>query len=166
MIYDSFRYQGERDSKKKRNIQEAVEFILDKNYGETLTHDELGHILGYNVENEEELKKYKSVMSRIKNFLINYGYVLKGISGIGYYILKPTQVSKHCYRTYIKKAGNLYEKSSYILDKTKKENMDEVRLEEIKNIMQLNQQLIDNAWKTVRESAYYSRKDFYDSLED
>ena len=163
---NDFRYQGEYDSKKKQNIQETVEFILNKNYGTTIIHEELAGILGYNMENEDEFKKYKSVMARIKNFILQYGYVLKGISGIGYYILKPTQVSNHCYRTYVKKASRLYDKSAYILDKTDKSNMDDFRLEEIENMMKLNKQLIDNSWNTIKASPYYSRKEYYNSLQD
>ena len=163
---NNFRYQGEYESKKKQNIQETVEFILSKNYGSTLMHGELAHLLGYNIEDEEELKKYQSIMGRIKNFVLDYGYVLKGISGIGFYILKPSQVSKHCYRTYVKRAGRMYDKSAYILGRTEKENLDADRLEEIKNMIDLNKQLIDVAWNTVKESAYFSRKDYYDSLED
>ena len=101
---EDFRYQGEYESKKKQNIQEAVEYILAKNYGSTILHQELAKILGYNIDDEDEFKKYKSVMGRIKNFVLQYGYVLKGISGVGFYILKPTQVSNHCYRTYVKKS--------------------------------------------------------------
>ena len=162
----NFRYEGERESKKKQNIQETVEFILNKDYGMTVTHDELGELLGYNINDEDENKKYKSTMSRVKNFLLDYGYVLKSISGVGFYILKPTQVSKHCYRTYIKRAGNIYDKSYYILTRTDKTNMNQERTEEIQNIMNLNRQLIDNAWNTVKESAYFSRKDYYDSIKD
>ena len=166
MNFNNYRYQGEYESKKRHNIQLAVEFILEKNYGSTIGHIELANILQYNIDDEEEFKKYKSTMARVKNFLLDYGYVLKGVSGIGYYILKPTQVSSHCYRTYVKKASRLYDKSAYVLDKTDKTEMNENRLEEIKNMIDLNKQLIDNAWKTVIESPYYSRKDYYDSLED
>ena len=153
-------------NKKKQNIQQAIEYILDKNYGSTITHNELSKILQYNIEYEEELKKYKSVMARIKNFILQYGYVLKSVSGIGYYILKPSQVSSHCYRTYVKSAGRMYDKSEFILEHTDKQELNEVRQEEIKNMMALNKKLIENAWNTVKESAYYSRKNYYDSLED
>lgn len=162
----NFRYEGERDSKKKQNIQQAIEYILDKNYGSTIAHNELSRILQYNIEYEEEFKKYKSVMARIKNFILQYGYVLKSVSGIGYYILKPSQISSHCYRTYVKSAGRMYDKSEFILEHTDKEELNEVRQEEIKNMMVLNKKLIENAWNTVKESAYYSRKNYYDSLED
>ena len=44
--------------------------------------------------------------------------------------------------------------------------MNEVRRQEIQNMMDLNKKLIENAWSTIKESAYYSRKDYYNSLED
>ena len=165
-MYNDYRYQGEYDSKKRQNIQIVVEFILEKNYGSTISHTELANMLGYNIDDEIEFKKYKSIMARIRNFLLDYGYVLKSISGIGYYILKPTQVSNHCYRTYVKRASRLYDKSAHILDRTDKTEMNETRLEEIKNMMELNKQLINNTWQTIVESPYYSRKEYYDSLED
>ena len=161
-----FRYAGIYESKKKQNIQEIVEYILSKKYGETLFHDDLSKRLGYVISNEEEKKKYSSTMSRVKNFLIQYGYVLKGISGIGYYILKPSQISKHCFRVYIKSASKLYNKSAYVLDKTDKTDLDNNRTEEMQNMIILNKQLIENAAKTIEESAYYSRKEYYDSLEE
>jgi hypothetical protein len=105
-------------------------------------------------------------MGRIKNFLLQYGFVLKGISWIGYYILKPSQVSKHCYRTYIKSASRLFDKSAYVLDRTEKVQLNDDRLEEINNMISLNQQLISNMRNTIQESAYYSRMDYYDSLEE
>ena len=162
----NFRYNGERESKKKQNIQETVEYILAKNYGDTLTHNELIRILGYNINNEDEFKKYKSIMNRIKNFILQYGYVLKGISGIGYYILKPSQVTRHCYKTYVKKSQRMLDKSEFILEHTDKTEMEDIRKEEINNMMTLNQQLIDNMWNTIQESVYHSRLNYYESLGD
>lgn len=162
----NFRYEGEYESQKKQHKQETIEYILDKDYGTTLTYSELGKILHYNINDEEEFKKYRSMMGIIKNFLLQYGYVLKGIGGIGYYILKPTQISQHCFRTYIKSASRLYDKSAYVLDRADKTQMNEIRLEEINNMMTLNKKLIDETDKMIIESPYYSRKDYYDSLED
>ena len=106
------------------------------------------------------------MMQVIKNYLIEKGYILKSISGLGYYILKPSQVSKHCYRTYILKAGRTFDKSEFVLDHVDKTELNDIRLEEINNIMELNKQLIDNTWKSIKESTYYSRKDAYDNSED
>ena len=161
-----FRYQGEYESKKKQNIQEAIEFILEKNYGVTIGHIQLAKLLGYNIDDEVEIKKYRSVMARVKKFVLKYGYVLKGISGVGYYILKPTQVSSYCYRTYVKRASKLYDKSAYVLDMTDQSEMSEIRKQEIQNMINLNKQLIDKTFETIKESPYYSRKTYYDSLED
>lgn len=161
----NFRYQGEYESKKKQNIQEAIEYILDKDYGSTLLHQDLARILQYNIDDEDEFQKYKSVMSRVKNFLLKYGYVLKGISGVGFYILKPEQISGHCYRTYVKKAARLYDKSDYILHNVDKGKLNTVRIQELQDMIDLNKELIENAWNTVKESPYYSRMDYYNSLE-
>ena len=149
----NFRYTGERESRKKQNIQEVVEYILGMNYGQTIFHTDLSKILGYNIEDENEEKKYRIIMQRVKNFILEYGYVLKGINGVGYYILKPSQISKHCYKTYINRARRMYDKSDYILKHTEKSQLNEDRLEELQNMMELNKKLIDNAWDTIKESA-------------
>ena len=161
-----YRYNGEYDSKKKNNMQETIEFVLNMKYGQMLYDDELAKILGYNIDDEEEKHKYKSIMGRIKNFVLQYGYVLKGVGGIGYYILKPKEISKHCYKTYIKSAARMYDKSAYVLDRTARIDLSEERLEELQNIIELNKKLIENSWNVLQESAYYSRKDYYDSLVD
>ena len=161
-----YKYEQTYDSKKKQNIQEVVEFILNNDYGTMVYNEDLSKILGYNFEIEEEYYKYKSIMQRVKNFLLQYGYVLKSVGGVGYYILKPSEISRHCYKTYIKKVARMYDKSAYVLDRTDKSQMNEERLQEITDLIEVNQKLIENAWKTLKESAYYSRKDYYESLED
>lgn len=161
----NFRYEGEKNSKKKQNIQETIEFILNKNYGETILNRELSDILGYNIDYDEEFKKYKSTMLRVKNFLIKYGYILKSVGGAGYYILKPSQISSHCYRTYVKKAIRTIDKSNYVLECTKQAGMNKDRKEEIENMIQMSKDLSETMWNTVTESAYYSRKEYYDNLE-
>lgn len=161
---NNFRYESEYNSKKKQNIQETVEYILNQEYGSTLSDVELAKMLNYNINDDNEWLKYKTTMGRVKNFLLQYGYVLKSISGVGYYILKPEQVARHCYKTYIKKASRVYDKSAFVLDRTDKTRMSEERLEEITTLMELNRKLIDNVASTLKESKYYSRKDYYDSL--
>lgn len=162
----TFRYEGERDSKKKQAKQECVEFILSKNYGTTLSDINLSKILNYNIEDELEYRKYKTIMSAIKKIVLEYGYILKSISGVGYYILKPQQASNHCYKTYIKRARRMVDKSDYVLSKVDKTDLSDIRQEEIKNMMKLNKDLIENMSKVVEESVYYSRKVVYDTLED
>ena len=161
-----FRYESEKTGSKTQNIQNTIEFILNKEYGTTITHTELSHLLNYNIEIEEEFKKYRTVIARIKSFIMQYGYVLKGINGVGYYILKPSQISKHCYRTYMKRSARLLDKSFFVLDRTEKQDLNADRTEEINNMMTLNRQLIENMQNTIQESAYYSRKEYYDSLEE
>ena len=160
------RYDSRYNSEYKERIQDLVEYILDKDYGDTITIIEAGRILHFNVDNEDELKKMKSTMGRVKNFLIDYGYVLKSISGIGYYILKPKQIAGHCYHTYITRTRKLLDKSDRILTHTDKTQLSDIRKEEHTNVLELNTVLNDEIWKTTQASGYYKRKTYYDNLED
>ena len=162
----NFRYEQTYESKKKRNIQEVVEFILDQDFGGVVSDTDLSKILGYSMKDEKEFRRYKATMCRVKNFLLQYGYVLKSIAGIGYYILKPQQISSHCYRTYVKRASRLYDKSAFILDRVDKTELSEIRLEELDNMTKLNKQLIEGVENVIENSTYYQRKNYYDSLED
>lgn len=160
----NFRYDSRYESKFKQNMQETIEFIMDKKYGETLYLSDLSRMLGYNINNEKELKKFKSQMSKIKNFLIDYGRVLKSRSGIGYFILKPQHISNHCYRTYVTKSQRMLDKSLYVLEHVDRIELSEPRYEELANMMSLNNQLIETMQNTIDKSTYYSRKDYYNSL--
>lgn len=162
----NFRFEQEKDSSKKQNKQEVIGYILDKDYGTTLYHSDLCKRLGYNFDTEEEFYKYKNMMNTIRRILLQYGRILRSVPNIGYYILKPSQISQHCYRTYIKGAARMFDKSEYVLERTDKTSLNEVRTEEINNMIKLTKSLIENSWNTIKESAYYSRKDYYDNLED
>ena len=162
----NFRFEQTNESSKKQYKQEVIEYLLDKEYGSTVTNEHLGNMLHYNIDDEDEYKKYKSIMAGIKNFLLRYGRVLRSVPNVGYYILKPSQISQHCYRTYIKSASRLYDKSAYVLDRTDKTELNQDRMEEITNMLSLNQQLINKVAQTIHESTYYSRKSYYDSLEE
>lgn len=165
----NFRYEGERDGSKKQNIQELIEYILDnKKQGDTISNIEASRILGINLDsnNDKEKQRYRALMGRVKNFLIEKGYILKGISGIGYYILRSKQVSSYCYRTYMRKTMNLLDKSERILRHTDKTELTGDRIEEYNNAVELNQNLSDEILNSIESSKYYSRKFYYDSLED
>ena len=162
----NFRYESSYKSEYKQRIQELIEYILSLNYGETIGFSKVAYILKYNIEDEKEYKKFRSTMSRVKNILIDYGYVLKTITNVGYYILKPKQIGNYCYRTYIKRTENLLEKSNRILNHTDKSMLSEVRKEEHENVMNLNLDLINTIDMTIENSSYYSKKNYYDSLED
>ena len=161
-----FVYTQEKDSAKMQYKQETIEYILSKNYGDTITNEELCTMLHYKIEDEYDYKRFKAMMSNIKKYLLNKGRILKGIPSIGYYILKPKQASQYCFRTYVQSASRLYDKSAFVLDKIDTTEMSDVRLEEIKNMINLSNELIDKAEETITNSAYYSRKDYYDSLKD
>lgn len=162
----NFRYDSRYENQFKRYIQEAIEYILEQNYGSTVTNNKLATILHFNLEDETSFKQYKNIMLRIKNFLVDYGYILKSITHVGYYILKPKHISSHCYHTYIKRTINLLEKSERILTHVEQKDLSKDRKEELENIKILNMDLDYNIWNTINNSGYYNRKAYYDSLKD
>ena len=162
----NFRYEGEYKSEYSQRKSEVIEYILNKEYGETINFDTLANMLHYNIEIEEEKRKFKNMMATIKNILIDYGYVLKTVTGIGYYILKPKQISGYCYHTYIRKTTNLLDKSARILKHTDTTELSAIRKEEYNNVKDLNLDVTNAIDVTIENSNYYSKKAYYDSLKE
>ena len=162
----NFRYDSRYNSLKKRELQETIELILDKDHGETIPFEQLSKLLHYNLDDEQEKRKFRSAMARVKNFLIDYGYVLKTITNVGYYILKPQHISSYCYRTYIDKTKVLLEKSERILKHTDKTKLSDVRKKEHKEMTDLNQQLYGEIGLVVEGSEYGKNRAYYNALED
>lgn len=161
-----FRYDSRYQSEHKQHMQETIEFILGKRYGDTIGYIPLAKLLHYNIDDELEARKFKVMMGRIKNFLIDYGYVLKSIAGVGYYILKPKQISGYCYHTYIRRTEGLLCKSGRILSHVAQNELSEIRKEEYDNVCNLNLDVTNAIDITIENSEYFSKKNEYDSLED
>lgn len=162
----NFRYDSRYQSEYKQHIQETIDFILEKNYGDTIGYIPLAKLLHYNIDDELESKKFKVMMGRVKNFLIDYGYILKSIPGVGYYILKPKQISGYCYHTYIRRTENLLNKSGRILSHVAQNELSEIRKEEYENVCELNSDVTNAIDTTIENSKYYSKKNYYNNLED
>lgn len=154
------------DSANKQRKQELVEMILERNNGTTISLKEIGEVLKLNINLEEDLVKLKRIMSSLKNYLISKGKLLKSIGGIGYYILKPSEYSSHCYRTYVKGSMRMLDKSYFVLDNADTYEMSIERQTELEDMKKLNKELQDKMWETVKESGYYNRMTYYQNLKD
>ena len=162
----SYRYEYERNTNYKYAKQNTIEYILSKPYGETLSYQELGKLLGYNILDELEFHKLKDMMSHIKNVLIDYGYILKTIIGVGYYILKPKQISGYCYHTYIRKTEKLLDKSERILSHIDQSELSEIRIKEYNEVHKLNTDVGNSIETTIYNSDYEANKYIYENLND
>lgn len=91
------------NSKNELIIKDICEFIREKDYGTMIYYTDITRRIGLNIELEEHMKLFKRLMSKVKNILIDYSYILKSVGGKGYYILKPNQIPSFTYRTYITK---------------------------------------------------------------
>lgn len=140
--------------------EEILKYFYSKNFGETITFEELQRFTHYNLQDEYESYIFKgSLMKKVKNELIENGYVLKSIRKIGYYILKPNQIQSYTYRTYIKRPLKQYEKAKIILDNTKKSNLNNKELEKHKLTEKLNRELINNTSNLINSEIYSELKE-------
>lgn len=149
------------NSKNELIIKDIIEFIRTKDYGTMIYYTDISKRIGLNIELEEHLKLFKRLMSKVKNILIDYSYILKSVGGKGYYILKPNQIPSFTYRTYITKPQKAYEKAKRILGRTDKSNFREIDKEEYADVTELNNQMLSISAKTIHNSNYYKNKDKY-----
>ncbi len=158
----NYRYSTKRENQ----IKDALDFILDKEYGTTIEFGKLAEIMHYNIEDEAEEKRFKNTMARVKNILIDHGYILKTITGVGYYILKPKHISSYCYRTYVDRTKLLLEKSERILKHVDKTQLSDIRKKEHKEMYELNQEIYGEIGLIVEGSDYGKNRLIYNNIKD
>lgn len=149
------------NSKNELIIRDICEYILTKEYGTTISYTDISRRIGLNIEHEDSLKLFKRLMAKVRNILIDYSYVLKIINGVGYYILKPNQISSYTYRTYITKPQRAYEKAKRILERTDKNKFNQLNEQEHQEVTELNNQMMQVSDYTIFNSDYYKNKDKY-----
>lgn len=153
-------------SAKEQYVTELIEYICDKKYGDVIPELEAARILHYNIEDEQEKRKFKSLMARVKNALIDKGYVLKSIRNLGYYIMKPKQIPDYTYRTYTLATLRLLEKQDRILQHIDTSELNVTRLQENTEIKALNKSTYEAISNALDTSSYFENKDFYNNLDD
>lgn len=154
------------NSKREGQIKNAVDFILDHNYDSTIEFAKLAEIMQFNITDEQEEKRFRSTMNRVKDILIDHGYVLRTVTGVGYYILKPKHISGYCYRTYIDKTKRMLEKSERVLRHVDKTELSDIRKQEHSQMYELNQQIYGEIGLMVEGSDYGKNRYYYNSLKD
>lgn len=162
----TYRVEFQNFNKYKYTKQEAINYIVDKGYGETILFEELGKIFNLSTTYEPDFIKLKQVVGRLKPILIPYGIVLKTIVNVGWYILKPKQISGYCYHAYIRKTEKMLEKSERILSHVDQTKLSNIRIQEHNEVKELNKDLSSKIEKTIDESKYIKNRYKYDNLDD
>ena len=152
-----------KTSKYEINTELALEYILTRKHGETIPYATLANILRFSLQDEQQEKIFKRRMSKIKNILIDYGYVLKSVGGVGYYILKPNQISSFTFRNYIVKPQKAYEKAKRILNHVDKTKLNEIGREEHRYAKELAENIAETAENTIYNSNYWNNKILYEN---
>lgn len=135
-------------------------YIMKKQFGYTIVFKDLQQFTDYDLNNEYENYKFKTTIMRfVKDELIQEGYVLKSIRGVGYYILKQNQISSYTYRTYIKKPLRYLDKADTILKSTHTVLLNKKEVEKHSLTQELNEELIGKNSEIINSKKYESLKE-------
>lgn len=150
-------------SKEKR--EKLYEFILSKNYGETITIEQINNILQENLNSDLGSKRFRNQINKVKNKLYEKGYVIRSIYDIGYYILKPNQVSSYTYRNFIVKPTKQFNKARIIMKNTNTKNLNDDEYVELYNTIELNKEMIRTTNKILNsEKNFYKKGNYYNGI--
>ena len=145
---------------------EVCDYVLSQDCGNVIPYDILSEMFGRKLNSEKEWKTLTNRMRQVKSIMVNYGIVLKNVIGVGYYILKPKQISSYCYRTYIEKSQKLLNRSQKILNNIDKKELSEIRQKEYTEMNSLNTKVNIDLSSTVEKSDYNKNMAYYNSLKD
>lgn len=158
--------ENKKEISPKEKRDNTLTFILSKNYGETISIEELNKILNENLNDEYGKVRFRHQMNKVKNELYEKGYVIRSIYNVGYYILKPNQVSSYTYRNFILKPTKAYQKATIILNNINTNKLSNDRLEERNNVLNLNTLLRRTSNNIIKNSDYHKKENYYNNLKD
>lgn len=149
----------------KEKREKLYEFILSKNYGETITIEQINNILQENLNSDLGSKRFRNQINKVKNKLYEKGYVIRSIYDIGYYILKPNQVSSYTYRNFIVKPTKQFNKARIIMKNTNTKNLNDDEYVELYNTIELNKEMIRTTNKILNsEKNFYKKGNYYNGI--
>lgn len=70
---------------RKESIDVLVKAVEERNYGDVLSFDEIGHIIG----EEHGTVKYGDILQEARKRLIEAGHMIVNVRGIGYKVCQP-----------------------------------------------------------------------------
>lgn len=144
-----------KDKNCELTIEKIVNYIKGLEYGTTIEFQELQQFTSFNLNDIIEFERFKiNIMPKVKNILLKYGLVLKSVKYIGYYILKPNQISSYCYRNYILNSFKRLNKSKKILNNFDKRELNTIEKTEATLTYDLNDELIQNFITISNEKKY------------
>lgn len=74
---------------KQDKIRSVVDYIANRPYGETITHDEIAEIS----ETKKDTRDYWYLMSKVQKKLVDHGHIVTNVRGIGYRVVDPDDYS-------------------------------------------------------------------------
>lgn len=110
-------------------------------------------IISLNYNNTGKIR-FRSQMNKVKDRLYKKGFVIRSIYNIGYYILKPNQVSSYTYRNFIVRPTNQYKKAKTILENLNNKNFNNFENLEFESTKSLNKKIIKTTNDLLNSNEY------------
>lgn len=110
-------------------------------------------IISLNYNNTGKIR-FRSQMNKVKDRLYKKGFVIRSIYNIGYYILKPNQVSSYTYRNFIVRPTKQYNKAKIILENINNKEFNNDENLEFKTTKSLNKKIIDTTNNLLNSNEY------------
>lgn len=132
--------KNELTPKEKR--EKIKQMILSKDYGTTILYDEINEIMQEDLYDFKGRDYFIKQMNKVKNELFTTGYIIRPVYNVGYYILKPNQISSYTYRNYIRKPLKAFDKAKTILEHTNKSELKKQEISEYQTTVSLNETML------------------------
>lgn len=126
----------------KEKREKIKQMIMEKDYGTTVLYEEINEIMQEDLYDFKGRDYFIKQMNKVKNELFSTGYIIRPIYNVGYYILKPNQISSYTYRNYIRKPLKSFEKAKTILENTNKKELKKQEITEYNTTVALNESMI------------------------
>lgn len=143
---------------KKEKIEKIIEIFIAKEKGQTVSLEEINEITQEDLTDKYAEQRFRNIMQKVKDLLIEKGFVIRSVYGVGYYILKSKQISSYTYRNYIVKPMKQFDKAKKILENTNKKELKDKDWSEYKTTVALNDAVLFNTKNLINSDEYKDLK--------
>lgn len=138
----------------KEKREKIKQMILSKDYGTTILYDEINEIMQENLYDFKGRDYFIKQMNKVKNELFTTGYIIRPVYNVGYYVLKPNQISSYTYRNYIRKPLKSLDKAKTILEHTNKSELKKQEISEYQTTVSLNEAMLYANNQLINDDEY------------
>lgn len=141
-------------------INETVNIFKKCNYGDVIEHTDISTRIGI----YPNMPEYLYIISKAKLLLIEKGIYIKTLSGVGYRVLYPNEISEEVFNKYIKAGIEKYRYGINIMSNTPQKLLNQEELKEFEEVEKLIRKLYSNNINEVKDMQFRLNSNKFKSL--